>query len=323
MHTRDEQIKYFQKHQESIFGHMAIRSGRPGPHLLVIGGTHGDEPCGVEGILEWHQYLKQSKGLLRGEIHFLLGNPEAFGKNLRYVDHDLNRSFAFLENPHEVKKSLYEVRRANELVSLLNELSPLDAVLDLHSVSKGDTQMMVYNRDQDGIFEFILQTTPMAVHFNHRDGDIHGLLIDKCKQISPRNFAIECGNHTDEYAKEVASFHIYRLLHGQQMVEELLEFEQKQQYVKTSDEVEDYETMYPIVPTKGFTFVVSHQETVSFLESDQVFAKSEERDYKAPQDCYLVMPPQKIRESDVDAGFLCQKYLRKRSSVVSKKSTNV
>ena len=71
-----------------------IRGSRPGPTLLCVGGLHGNEPAGVEGLRRVLAGLAPRAGLMRGDFVALAGNRAALALGRRYVDRDLNRAWS-------------------------------------------------------------------------------------------------------------------------------------------------------------------------------------------------------------------------------------
>ena len=59
------------------------------PEIAVVGGIHGDEPCGPRAI----EALLQADPDLARPVKFIVANEEAISRNLRYVEEDLNRAF--------------------------------------------------------------------------------------------------------------------------------------------------------------------------------------------------------------------------------------
>lgn len=96
--------------------------------VAIVGGTHGNELTGVYLVKKFQQFpeLLQRDSL---ECVTLLANPQAIAENRRYVDRDLNRSFANqdLENP---ELTGYEGERAKQIAT---QLSNIDLIIDLHS----------------------------------------------------------------------------------------------------------------------------------------------------------------------------------------------
>jgi len=65
----------------------------PGPHILILGGIHGDERCGVIALSHLKFELEQKViSLKAGRVTLVpLCNPAAYQKNQRFIKHNLNR----------------------------------------------------------------------------------------------------------------------------------------------------------------------------------------------------------------------------------------
>jgi len=93
--------------------------------IAIVGGTHGNEPVGVEVVKALR--LKQPKSPYHSYKTFL-GNPEAIEQKKRFIDSDLNRAFGKRGQPKGV-----ELERSK---TLKNELiGNFDLVLDLHTTT--------------------------------------------------------------------------------------------------------------------------------------------------------------------------------------------
>ena len=104
-------------------------SAQPGPHLLILGGVHGDEPCGTIALTRLAQELSSGAlPLLAGRVTLIpQANPAAGAANTRYTEANLNRVMRPHENPHH-----YEQRLANSICSYIGGA---DLLLDLHAVT--------------------------------------------------------------------------------------------------------------------------------------------------------------------------------------------
>lgn len=80
--------------------------------IVFVAGIHGDERMPVRALKE-------------KRIPFILGNPVAYRRNVRYTARDLNASFG-------VRSAGYEVKRA---AVLLNSIRAGDLVVDFHTTS--------------------------------------------------------------------------------------------------------------------------------------------------------------------------------------------
>ena len=111
-----------------------VKGARPGPHIVVIGGTHGDERTGIEVIkILQPMFAKGEKTLAKGRLTLILGNEEAIRlvRRATLPEHNLNRLFTeeHLAGP---VLDFYESRRAHELAPIL---ASADISIDLHSTS--------------------------------------------------------------------------------------------------------------------------------------------------------------------------------------------
>jgi succinylglutamate desuccinylase len=110
------------------------RGSSPSPHLIILGGVHGDEKTGIEVVRNLHALFSAgTEHLSRGTLTLILGNEEAIRMNQRGTspEHNLNRMFTkhHLSGP---VLDFYESRRAHELAPLLETA---DISVDIHSTS--------------------------------------------------------------------------------------------------------------------------------------------------------------------------------------------
>lgn len=148
--------------------------------LLILSATHGDEGFTIP-------ILKQlsEKFVFDWEI----ANPNAYAKNLRFTESDLNRA-----GPGNPKSNLYEVKRAYELIAKGKEYK---AVIDLHGTI-GNTGV------------FVIVTNPswenieLAKKFNVKNVVLWpGLLpTGPLTQFIPNSLEIECGPKSDKKTSE-------------------------------------------------------------------------------------------------------------------------
>jgi len=97
--------------------------------ILLIVATHGDEKIGLEVI----ERLKNKK--FDKYFDFLIGNPKALAKNLRFVEADLNRSYPGIKD-----SPCYEKRIAFENLLLAKKYQ---YVIDIHEASHGINNFII------------------------------------------------------------------------------------------------------------------------------------------------------------------------------------
>jgi len=96
-----------------------------GRNVTIIAGQHGNEKGTVRALTH------------RGE-DFILGNPEAFDRNIRFVEQDLNASYGTFD-------ASYEAKRAKEL---LEDIPSENVVIDFHTTSaKGPPFVILMNKE--------------------------------------------------------------------------------------------------------------------------------------------------------------------------------
>ncbi|XP_017392461.1 N-acyl-aromatic-L-amino acid amidohydrolase (carboxylate-forming) isoform X1 [Cebus imitator] len=120
--------------------------------VAVAGGTHGNEMSGIYLVRHW---LLTPAELQRPSFSAVpvLANPAATAACRRYVDRDLNRTFAstFL-NSRPTPDDPYEVTRARELNQLLGPKASgqaFDFVLDLHNTTANMGTCLIADSSHD------------------------------------------------------------------------------------------------------------------------------------------------------------------------------
>ena len=94
--------------------------GEGEPEVAVVGGIHGDEPCGPRAI---EAFLRDAPPVER-PVKFIVANEEALSRNLRYVEEDLNRAF-----PGDPDGETHESRLAHDVLAEIRGLT----VFSIHS----------------------------------------------------------------------------------------------------------------------------------------------------------------------------------------------
>jgi len=122
----------------------------PGPLLIVIGSIHGNEKSGVKALRLLKKMLDvepvtNPNFRYNGNLVGLIGNMEAYRKNQRFIDRDLNRLWT-TDNMAQAKKLTPEsnaIHEYQELLSLhgsivdeVKRYKPTELIiLDLHTTS--------------------------------------------------------------------------------------------------------------------------------------------------------------------------------------------
>ena len=276
-----------------------IDSGNEGKNILISVSRHGNEPVGSVYAYEfindfWNKKIK----LDSGSITFVLANPEAFRKNVRYINSDrdyLPEDQLDLENNNEHK-------RATEIKKYLTKnKDKIDLAIDVHSVSTGDTQIYICNKEREKMKEILIETSIIPMLFFFDNELINASFLSECTRQNIDSLAMECGNHTSDNAINIAKKQIGILLdkYG------ILKLKEKIP-TKKREELRIYETVGKVLCAPGFKWLIDNPKTDYKLTKGQEFAiDSKNGVQKAKEDCLLVMPSKEPKDTDTDAGFLC------------------
>jgi len=185
---------------------IASAPSRPRPRLAIVGAVHGNEHCGLEAIRRLEaEFAAGDRVLSEGTLFLVHGNPEATVERRRFTERgvDLNRAFdyAFVD---ELAREMWEPEHHRAL-ALKPLLAHVDAVLDLHSTSAPTPAFAIASR--------VAASEPFAralgLEYLTLGWDGPGLLGDRVLlgQLTLRDrpgVAVECGQHDDDAAPEVA-----------------------------------------------------------------------------------------------------------------------
>lgn len=165
---------------------MRVETVGDGPaEIAVVGGIHGDEPCGVHAV----ETLLADPPALEKPVKFIVANERAIEAGTRYVDEDLNRAF-----PGDPDGKTHERRLA---ASLADELVGCE-ILALHSTQSHPEPFALVNR---------VETFERRI-CRHLSVDA---VVETCDftegrlfEVSPRLVEVECGYQGSATAAENA-----------------------------------------------------------------------------------------------------------------------
>lgn len=148
--------------------------------LLIITATHGDEDLGVNLMKKLEIELSPKEY----GYDWIIGNPKAYKKNVRFFQKDLNRSA-----PGSPRGNIYEEKRASEIVKLSKQYN---FAVDLHgSVSRcGIITIITYPTLQNLVLASSLDVEKRVIWYSKSSLTSGGPLTQfmKCPSVE-----IECG----------------------------------------------------------------------------------------------------------------------------------
>lgn len=112
--------------------------------ILAIISTHGNELLGPNVLA----YMLAKRSKLLEDIEFIIANPRAYAKNVRYTESDLNRSYG-------LGLDTYESQRAKVIEERIRLLKP-ELVLDFHTTTAEQPDILITaNKDNEVVQRFI------------------------------------------------------------------------------------------------------------------------------------------------------------------------
>ena len=268
-----------------------LESGKPGPQVMVMALTHGNEICGAIAL---DRLLRMGVRPSRGRLVLAFANVEAFRKfdpanpyASRFVDEDFNRVWTreVLDGPRDS----VELRRARALRPFVESS---DYLLDIHSMLEPSPPVMICGPLEKGIrFAFdvgvpqnIVSDTGHANGTRMRDFGGFG-----DPSSSKNALLVECGQHWERSSADVAWQTTWRFLRTLDVVDrETAEREIEpapgpQRLIRVTQAV--------IAHSPAFRFARSFTGLEVVPHAGDVIAWDGDEAVRAPYDnCVLVMP---------------------------------
>ena len=271
-------------------------SGRPGPHVMVMALTHGNELCGAYTLnLLFENQVQPERGVLTlgfsnvpAYESFDKDNPTAS----RFIDEDLNRVWSV--DVLEGERQSAELTRARELRPVIDEV---DYLLDIHSMQLNCAPLMLCGPLQKGRELATAVGVPETVvadegHNAGRRIRDYGGFGDPA---SPRNsLLVECGQHWDPRAVEVSNQTTLRFLLHLGMITPA--FAAPHLSAERPPAQRLIEVSGPItIQTDAFKFLTEFQGLEVIPEAGTVIANDGDEPVRTPyDDCVLIMPSRRL-----------------------------
>jgi predicted deacylase len=277
-----------------------FESARPGPRVTIQALTHGNEVCGAI-CNDW--LLREEVRPQRGTLTLAFANAEAFRSfdaadpfASRCVDEDFNRLWTaeVLDGPRTSR----DLARARELRPVYDAT---DYLLDLHSMTDPCPPLALAGRQRKGlelahavgIPEHIVIDAGHAAGKRLRD---YGAFDDP---VDPRNaLLIECGQHWERAAPEVAKQSALRFLRHFGMVDPAF-LEAHVDPGPLPDQRAIQITDVVTIESDEFAFVQPVAGLAVIAKGGSLLARDGSREVRTPYDnAVLIMPTRRPRKGE-------------------------
>ena len=257
-------LKYINKSINSMLQEIyPFKGNQPGPKVVILGGVHGNEVCGVQAIRK----IKDSLKIDKGELRLIIGNPKAVEQNIRYTEENLNRCFKKDKNP----TGTYEEELAKEIMEHLNwaEIS-----LDLHASNTENSDPFIIVRNNRLQYAQMLPIEIVVTGFEKfYSGDSEWYMESQGKV----GVGVECGCLRDPKSTDVALLCINNFLKGVGLVEGEPVHTEK----KVFDLFFQYHNKDKFVTARDFS-------DFEFVKKDEVMGHDGEKEVKVDRDCFVI-----------------------------------
>jgi predicted deacylase len=270
-------------------------SGLAGPHVLVNGLTHGNEICGAVAL----EHLFQS-GVrpVRGKLTLCFANVAAYRtfdranpNAARYLDEDFNRLWD--EATLAGKRRSAELARARVLRPLYDAV---DFLLDIHSMQHATAPLMLVGitakteifARRVGVPELMVRDQGHEAGARLRD---YRAFADPA--AAPVALLVECGQHWERRAAEVAIDTSWRFLAASGILEDARMAEilshplPPQRLIAVTDVV--------TIASDDFRFAADYRGLEVIPKAGTIIGRDGARDIRTPYDeCVLIMPSRRL-----------------------------
>lgn len=273
----------------------SLDSGKPGPHVMVNALTHGNELCGAIAL---ERLMREGLRPDRGKLTLSFANVAAFHRFdptnpglSRFVEEDFNRLWdkATLDGPRQS----VELARARALRPIVDTV---DLLLDIHSMQQSSPPLMLAGMTDKslalarrvGVPEIIVRDAGHAAGKRLRDYDRFG-----DPQAPQTALLVECGQHWEKRAAEVASATMMRFLAASGVLGAARAAAISAAPAPTQRVVTVTEAV--TIATDAFEFAALYRGLEVIPKAGTMIARDGERTVLTPyDDCVLIMPSRRL-----------------------------
>jgi succinylglutamate desuccinylase len=261
--------------------------------IFFTGLTHGNEVIGIQIINLMLEEIK-SRPDFNKKVAFMLNNIEAYKKNIRFIESDLNRSFCRSE------AVTLEHKRAHEIENVLKKEKPT-YVIDLHQTSEpSDGVFMMVPEDPKmiKIAHSITQKCPIVAYSTTEGFSSKGKTLG---EFAEREHIIEVVFELGQ-----KGFNLERAIEYKNLLIEL----DINQINSSSNESIEYLYLQDKVPLQDGHALIEDIRSLTPVTKDQILSRhiTENHCFTCTMDAVVIFPRYKdITDSDTELALLAIK----------------
>lgn len=275
----------------SIFSHIEGVTYFPGNDgsnrsVCIMGSIHGNERIGAAVLDELKPILASAN--LKKNVYLILGNPEGYRRDVRFVDTDMNRLFGAEKSGGES----IEEKRANEIALVL---AGCDYLLDIHSTIKPSVPFVYCEPDDAHMALATLMGTRYIVGpgTDFRPADLVSSADNYVDRHGGIGITYESGWHKDELVIDDVVFRAKLFIQKAGACD--FGLIQPKNTINSKHLV-----MYNHVIPQSTSFSFSHDfKNFDTVMKDEIIAHDGAMVIRAERDSYIIFPKKDIQQGKV------------------------
>ena len=290
----------------------SIKQNPEWPTIIFFCCIHGNEKAGYLALQSFFKHIETFSSCIQGNLFAIFGNQEAYLREYRYIDKDLNRIWtkSHLEESRR-KANVSEYHDLTEIYNLLYDILEKSKsevyCIDLHTTS-GPTKPFIVMNDALINRKFVKQLG-YPVIFNV-ESFIEGALLNLLNDLGHVSLAFEGGEHySKESVKELKIFCYKALYHtGMVSAEDLIEMGISEKYFK-SKHARYFEMVFRqnLKPNDKFEMSGNYLNFQKLKKGERI-AKLNENSIYAPKSFQIFMP---LYQNKGEDGFFYVKRINR------------
>jgi len=259
-----------------------FRGEKDGISLLILAAVHGNETAGTQACFRIiDEFNRGGLRLTGGHLTLVpVCNPEAYRKDVRCIDENLNRVIKMHDNPQS-----YEQRLANEICPLIRSHR---FTLDLHSTHcVGDVPFAFcdypddYNRKVIEALpvDYVLEGWP---EIYGRQAQIQDFSTEQCAHVYGNTATtLECGYHKEPKAAELA----YRAIIGALAAFDMVDLSKPAAHEKTYIQMKSF-----VLKTGEGKLCRNYKHLDPLVKGEKIAVYDSGEFLYAPEDGFILLP---------------------------------
>lgn len=259
-----------------------FRGEKDGISLLILAAVHGNETAGTQACFRIiDEFNRGALRLTGGHLTLVpVCNPEAYRKDVRSIDENLNRVIKM----HDIPQS-YEQRLANEICPLIRSHR---FTLDLHSTHcVGDVPFAFcdypddYNRKVIEALpvDYVLEGWP---EIYGRQAQIQDFSTEQCAHVYGNTATtLECGYHKEPKAAELA----YRAIIGALTAFDMVDLSKPAVHEKTHIQMKSF-----VLKTGEGKLCRNYKHLDPLVKGEKIAVYDSGEFLYAPEDGFILLP---------------------------------